>query len=343
MTESIHTPSPPLCFTVIGGDLRMIHLCHRLTEEGHTVRTLGCGQDCLPEGYPYGKPTTNEHSGRNEHIRICTTLPSASEGANALILPLPATRDGNTVHGPRDPACTVTLKEIEELVSRTPGLSLFGGRLPAEFLHTVRKSESLSAIVADYYESEVLQLRNAYLTAEAAVMTAMELTDASLRDTPTAIIGYGRIGKYLSRLLRAWDVPVTVCARREEQLFEAAAEGCRPLHIDSEDPFRGLASLCKDTAVLFNTVPAHVLPRPLLMGLRRDTLLIDLASAPFGVHEKDVQETAAANGLRYLRAPSLPGSYAPRDAGRIIAECILEALSHAHESTNEDLKGGSAP
>ena len=343
MTESTHTPSPPLCFTVIGGDLRMIHLCHRLTEEGHTVRTLGCGQDCLPEGYPYGKPNTNEHSGRNERIRICTTLQSASEGANALILPLPASRDGITVHCPRDPTCTVTLKEIEELITRSPGLSLFGGKLPAEFPDAVRENAPLGTIVSDYYESEVLQLRNAYLTAEAAVMTAMELTDASLRDTPTAVVGYGRIGKYLSRLLRAWDVPVTVCARREEQLFEAADAGCRPLHVDSEDPFGGLASLCRDTAVLFNTVPAHVLPRPLLMGLKRDTLLIDLASAPFGVHEKDVQEAAAENGLRYLRAPSLPGSYAPRDAGRIIAECILKSLSHTHENTNQDLKGGNAP
>ena len=342
MTESIHAPSPPLCFAVIGGDLRMLHLCRRLTEEGHTVRALGCGQDCLPEVVPYEKDT-NEHDGKKERIRICATLQSASEGANALILPLPTTRDGITVHCPRDPTCVVTLKELEELVTRTPGLSLFGGRLPVEFLHAVRENPPSNAIVGDYYESEVLQLRNAYLTAEAAVMTAMELTDSSLRDTSMAVVGYGRIGKYLSRLLRAWGVTVTVCARREEQLFEAAAEGCRTLRMDAHDPLAGLSTLCRDTAVLFNTVPAHVLPRPLLMGLKRDTLLIDLASAPFGVHEKDVQEAAAANGLRYLRAPSLPGSYAPRDAGYIIAECILEALSHRENSENEDSKGGNSP
>jgi dipicolinate synthase subunit A len=102
----------------------------------------------------------------------------------------------------------------------------------------------------------------------------------------------------------------------------------------------GLASLGRDHAVLFNTIPAHILPRALLMGLEGDTLLIDLASAPFGVSDRDVREAAAHNGLRYLRAPSLPGSYAPREAGRIIAECILDILSRPQE---REKKGGDVP
>ena len=73
-------------------------------------------------------------------------------------------------------------------------------------------------------------------------------------------------------------------------------------------------------------VNAHILKRELLMSLERDILLIDLASAPFGVSDGDIREATARNALRYLRAPSLPGSYAPRDAGRIIAECVLDRL-----------------
>ena len=102
----------------------------------------------------------------------------------------------------------------------------------------------------------------------------------------------------------------------------------------------GLSPLCRDHPILFNTVPAHILPRDLLMSLRPDTLLIDLASAPFGVSDTHVREATAKNGLRYLRAPSLPGSYAPRDAGRIIAECVLEALSHAPLTSDNPEKGG---
>jgi dipicolinate synthase subunit A len=286
----------------------MLHLSERLAEEGYPVSLLGCGDECLPR-----------RSGMGE-IHVCKTLSKATENATVLILPLPATRDQKTVACPRDPACTLPLAEIADLLDRNPAVTLFGGKLPASL------TEGREGQVVDYYDDPILQLRNALVTAEAALMTAMELTDRTLRDTTVAVLGHGRIGKYLSRLLRNLGAQVTVCARRQESLFEAAAEGCRPLLI-TQAPDGGLAPLCRDHAVLFNTVPAPVLPREILLGLEPSTLLIDLASAPFGVGDEDVQEAAAQNGLRYLRAPSLPGSYAPRDAGRIIAECILNRLA----------------
>lgn len=304
----------------------MTHLARRLTEEGYPVNLFGCGTDCLPD------------SDTDTNLRICGSLSKAAEGVDILILPLPASRDGETVHTPREQSCRVTLSEIADLMKRAPSLTLFGGKLPKKFLDSTREFDPADARVTDYYDSEVLQLRNAYITAEAALMTAMELTDRTLRDTSVTVLGYGRIGKYLARLLRALGADVTVCARREETLFEAAAEGCHPLLITASDPMSGMAPLCRDHPILFNTVPAHILPRDLLMGLQPDTLLIDLASAPFGVRDDHVREAAALNGLRYLRAPSLPGSYAPRDAGRAIAECILGMVTHrdSHDETNRE-------
>lgn len=296
-------------FAVIGGDGRMLHLAERLAEEDCAVHLFGCGDDCLPARDPANC------------LRICPTLQKAVENATALILPLPATRDGETVFCPRDPACAVSLGEVALLLERNSKLILFGGKLPATL------TQKYPARVVDYYENPVLQLRNAYITAEAALMTAMELTDRTLRDTSVAVLGYGRIGKYLARLLHVLGADVTVCARREESLFEAASEGCHPLLITEEAPDHGLTPLCSNHNILFNTVPAPILSRELLCGMERDTLFIDLASAPFGVCDGDVREATARNGLRYLRAPSLPGSYAPRDAGRIIAECALEILS----------------
>ena len=323
MTDPTSVPCSPRRFAVIGGDLRMLHLCRRLTALGHAVSALGCGEDCLPQ------------PAETSAVRVCTTLRGVTEGADILILPLPATRDGTTVHCPRDPACTILLRDIAELMERESRLLLFGGRLPADFLYATKASNTSDSRVTDYYDSETLQLRNAYLTAEAALMTAMELTDCTLRGTHVAVLGYGRIGKYLSRLLCGLGAEVTVCARREESLFEAAAEGCHPLRMTDSDTMGGLAPLCRDHAVLFNTIPAHVLSHDLLVGLERDTLLIDLASAPFGVHDRDVREATAGNGLRYLRAPSLPGSYAPRTAGEIIAECILGDLFQRNAAKKE--------
>ena len=324
MTES--TPVPHR-FAVVGGDLRMLHLCRHLTSRGHAVSALGCGEDCLPP-----------HAGDASPIRICTTLRGVTEGADVLILPLPATRDGVTVHCPRDPACTVTLEEIAALLRRQTGLCLYGGRLP----DTLAAGE-LSPRVTDYYGDETLQLSNAYLTAEAALMTAMELTDTSLQGLSAAVLGYGRIGKALSRLLRGFGVEVTVCARREETLAEAAAEGYASLRLSPTAPLGGFSPLCQGFPLLFNTIPARIIPRELLASLDAGVLLIDLASAPFGVSDEDVQEATARNGLRYLRAPSLPGSYAPRTAGEIIADCILADLIRRDTTLQSNENGGMLP
>ena len=312
-------------FTVIGGDGRMTHLAERLVEEGYPVSLLGCGNDCLPS-----------HDQQN-NLRICSTLQKAVEDATVLILPLPATRDGTTICCPRDPDCHVTFEDLSALLSRHPNMILFGGKLPHDFCHEIN-TDTIRAI--DYYGNPVLQLRNAYITAEAALMTAMELTDRTLRDTSVGVLGYGRIGKYLARLLHTLGADVTVCARREESLFEAAAEGCHPLLITENTQMNGLHPLCRDHAILFNTIPARIMTRELLTSLDRDTLLIDLASAPFGACDSDVRDATAHNGLRYLRAPSLPGSYAPRDAGRILAECILDTLANLVPSPEISTEGG---
>ena len=322
MSRTSTSPAPPHRFAVIGGDGRMLHLAERLAEEGCPVHLFGCGEDCLPAHDPHHR------------LRICASLQKAVEEVTVLILPLPATRDGERVFCPRDPSLSLPLEEIALLADRNPKVRIFGGRLPKTL------TEGREDRVTDYYENPVLQLRNAYVTAEAALMTAMELTDRTLRDSSVAVLGYGRIGRYLARLLRLLGADVTVCARREECLFEAAAEGCHPLLITEEAPHQGLLPLCHNHAILFNTIPSPILSRELLGGLERDTLLIDLASAPFGVCDGDVQEATARNGLRYLRAPSLPGSYAPRDAGRIIAECVLDALSHGDPAASVGEEGG---
>ncbi len=314
------SPAAAVTVAVIGGDERMTHLSVRLAEAGYTVNRLGGGSEALPG------------EARDGTIRLCTTVGRATEDAVAVVLPLPATRDGTTVWCPRDPTCTVTFESLAELMNRRPELLLFGGRLPRGFFPQCEADEgaTIRSRISDYYDSETLRLHNAYITAEAALMTAMELTDCTLRGTSVAVIGYGRIGKLLARLLMAVGADVTVCARREEACLWAAQEGCHPMPMGVPDRTGGgLYPLCYGHTVIFNTVPARVLERDVLLRMEHGTLLIDLASAPFGVADEDVRDAAAENGLRYVRAPSLPGTYAPRDAGRAIAVCVLDSLHRA--------------
>ena len=69
--------------------------------------------------------------------------------------------------------------------------------------------------------------------------------------------------------------------------------------------------------VIFNTVPAMVLGEELLRELRRDCVLIELAS-------KSGIDTDAARllGLDYVKAGGLPGKVAPETAARAIQETL---------------------
>jgi dipicolinate synthase subunit A len=212
----------------------------------------------------------------------------------------------------------------------------------------------------DYYEDETLQIRNAHITAEGAVMTAMDLTDRTIHGSRMAVVGYGRIGRMLSRMLVALGAKVTVYsigrmlsrmlvalgakvtvyARRSDALAWAETDGCETMLLPASagdvrpGRLRALRSLCHGYDVIFNTVPARMLGRDDWKGMERNTLWIELASAPGGVDPEMARSLAGQTGLRVVWAPSLPGRYAPVGAGEEIARWIL------NQEEAEDPRGG---
>ena len=66
-----------------------------------------------------------------------------------------------------------------------------------------------------------------------------------------------------------------------------------------------------------------MLTEPLLSLVRKDALLLELASAPGGI------DAAAAHerGLRYIRAPGLPAKYAPERAAVILRDAVYAAAA----------------
>lgn len=74
--------------------------------------------------------------------------------------------------------------------------------------------------------------------------------------------------------------------------------------------------------LVVNTVPATILTFDILKHLKRECLLIDLASKPGGVCFK----TARDLGLKTIWALSLPGKVAPITSGEIIKNTIDNIL-----------------
>ncbi len=283
---------------VLGGDRRQISAARVLAERGIAVSAWGLG-DCGAE---------------IATARLAPTWETAVENADAIMLPLPASVDGVRINTPLQ--LEGESLRMRTLLDAVPAKTvLLGGRLD-DSIRVLADRRSITCL--DYFESEVLQRRNAIPTAEGAIEIAMRELPVTLHGTDAVIFGYGRIGVALGMRLRALGARVTVYARRREQLADATLCGHavrRLSEIDREiDPV--------PARVIFNTVPAHVLIPDFLRKIPRNCLLIDLASSPGGFDHA----LAERLGLRCIWGTALPGKCAPESAGRIIAETVLELL-----------------
>ena len=153
-----------------------------------------------------------------------------------------------------------------------------------------------------YWEDPVYAAENAALTAEGAAELIMRRLPGAVLGADILVTGYGRIGSLLCEKLRLLGARVTAAARRPEIRAEARARGLRAVDLSA-------LPLSPDAVV--NTVPA-----PILTGAFGGALCIDLAGAPGGWEDH----------TPVLRAPGLPGLYAPKAAADIMAEAVYRIM-----------------
>lgn len=227
----------------------------------------------------------------------------------AVILPLPATRDGKTVHMPLtgdilpfDTLCA--LLQTETVV--------FGGMFPKAITEQFFKQ---GIRTVDYYDEAVIR-ENAVLTAKGALQVLLRQRHIPVQNLQIAVAGYGRVAEAVVEEFGKYGCAPTVAARREEARSAAREKGCAAI------PITALQSDPSAYDVLLNTVPARLFSGETLKKTKPDVLLMELASAPFGFDF----EAADALGRELVNAQSLPGKYAPKAAATIIGEKIKSLL-----------------
>ena len=284
---------------VLGGDLRQYTAAVELSRKKWDVSLWGL----------------DVSEKKDQNICFCDNYRDAVCGAVGVVLPLPASTDGIFLNCPFFASREgVRLSQIAEAIDRD--CMIVGGRIPDVFSENARHS---GIDVNDYFISEDFQIKNAYITAEAAVSIAMNSLNRNICGAKVAITGYGRIAKHLVRLLSGMGAEITVAARKTSDLAWGACSGCSVIRIgDSDTLKKNIFKLAHGYDVIYNTVPSWLFDRSFLEIADKNTFIIDLASVPGGVDVKAAKEL----GANVLWATSLPGKYAPRSAGELIASCV---------------------
>ncbi len=281
----------------IGGDLRMPEAARFSGSRCDTLSVYGFDK------YEY----CYECFGITEE----TSMETALFGAEAVVLGLPCIANKEYIYAPY---CSKEISAQKLLSCISAGAWVFCGKPSMEFIEAAQKK---NIILHDYFSREELTLKNAMITAEGAIQTAMQETPYTINGSRCLVIGYGRIGKMLSRLLSGLDAQVTCSARKQSDLALISCNGLKC--IETQNIIETISSY----DIIFNTVPQCVLPETVLSFVRPDTLIIDLASKPGGLDF----ECAAQFGLKVIWATALPGKVAPETSGKIIADTIFNIIS----------------
>ena len=257
--------------TVIGGDKRHKTAVKTLSEKGFTVNTVGLYD--------------------NE---------SGDINGDVLLLPVPTTKDGETVFAPFS-GKKIYLSEIADKAD---------GRLILTCNYSFKDKNCI-----DYGKLDSYSILNAVPTAEGAIKLAIENTSFTLWQSRVLVIGFGRVGKVLADRLKALGAYVTVSARKPADFALIKALGYMALET------RAVGSSLSKYDIVFNTVDSKVIEDKALENCSVK-LIIDLSSAG------GLDIAAARNcGIDALTAPGLPGLCAPLTAGKILAETVSEILN----------------
>ncbi len=269
---------------VIGGDSRFLYLAEELKAEGFSVAVLGNGAE---------------------------SIDAVLENTLAAVLPFPVSPDGVYLNAPS--GAEIRLEELFKKIKEHHTERVLGGAVsPA----VKRLSEACGIAICDYGKMETVALKNALCTAEGAIGIALERLPVTLHSSEVTVLGYGRIGRILSKELQSLGAHVKCVARKDEDIAKIEIDGMNPYY------FADLKNAVKDSVLIYNTVPFPVLNREILASLGSSSLIIDLASAPGGID----RDAAAALGINVIWALSLPGKTAPKTAALIIKEAVCELL-----------------
>lgn len=279
-----------VAIAVIGGDDREIVLVSELVRMGADVRVAGISK-----------------LAGDKSVHCFNKVEDAVKGVRFVILPMPGIDENGFV---RAKYGSQPLKLDQDTMSFFEKDSTMIVGFARPLLKMLAGERGIKIVeIADLDEVAIL---NSIPSAEGAIKMAMDATDITIHGSNAIVIGFGRCGVTLARMLAGIGARTSVVARKPRDQARIREMGLIALNYEQFSAQIGAAD------ILFNTVPSMVLDRKLLETAKPGVYICDIASSPGGVDFAVAEEL----GINAVLAPGLPGTAAPKTAGLILAQVI---------------------
>jgi len=279
--------------TLIGGDERNIELANLFQGDGHSIKVCG-----------FNKLNSNS-------IEKSIDLNSSISESKIVIGPIPCSKD-NVLLNTKFNHEEIQLEDIFKLITKEQ--VFISGKITKE-ISNIAKPYNINII--DFLQREEMAILNAIPTAEGAIQIAMEEMATTIYGSNIMILGFGRIGKVLGNMLKGLGANIYIEARNYADLAWIKAHSYEPVHLDK------ILDYIESMDIIFNTIPSLIITEEILLKLKKECLIIDLASMPGGV---DFQ-TSKKLGIKTIHALGLPGKVAPKTAAIIMKDTIYNIIN----------------
>ena len=279
--------------SIIGGDLRIAQLAGILSNDNFEVYTYGLEQSDIIN--------------KSDKIVKCESLDEISKKSDIIISSIPLSSNGIDVNMP----FSDEKLKIEQLEQILEGKIFVAGRIKEDLYEKLPNTK-----IIDLLKREELTVLNTIATAEGAIQVAMEETTRTLHGSNILIMGFGRISKVLSNMLKGIGANVYCETTKVVNASWIKAYGYTPVLFNELNDNLGKFD------IIINTVPYVILNETNLDLLKKDCVIIDVASNPGGVDKN----AAKARGIKLVWALSLPGKVAPTTSAEYIKVTLENVL-----------------
>ncbi|GIN83650.1 dipicolinate synthase subunit A [Heyndrickxia sporothermodurans] len=284
-----------LQIAVIGGDARQLEVIRKLAELDARLSLIGFEQ--------------------LDHVFSGVFKEKVSEvnfkEIDAIILPV----TGTNLEGQVDTIFSnEEVKLTEDIILKTPDYCTIYSGISNPYLDNITKKANRKLV--KLFERDDVAIYNSIPTVEGTIMMAIQHTEFTIHGSKVAVLGLGRVGMSIARAFHHLGAKVTVGARKTEHIARIEEMGLAPFHL------KDLEHEVKNLDICINTIPHLIVNAAVIQKMPTQTLIIDLASKPGGTDFRYAEK----RGIKALLAPSLPGIVAPKTAGQILGNVLIQLL-----------------